>query len=259
MREKTPPTQLATACMLSDTPSSSSSSGSSHSCLSSDGSSLSAEGLPATKKSTNNVGLVLKGSYGCTSASPARVRLQFPAVLHNDDDDDDGGRNSVEKPSKPRFGLSFLKGLRRGPYWLSNQTKKNSKLLQDSMDADQSLLLHKPSNTGSWGSVDEKVREMPKKELRFAAKIAAAMDADGFIGVKHHVGTDDCKNSQYCVPAGAHQKSGERAGRKGMRRRWKFFRRMRRTRVLFACMLKKVKKAFSSSVMSSKVRSDLIK
>lgn len=211
------------------------------------------------------MGLVSKGSSGCTSnklqsASPARVRLQFPAALHNDDDDDDGGGNSAEKPSKPRFGLSFLKGLRRGPIWLSNiQTKKNSELLQDSMDADQSLLLHKSSDTGSWGSVNEKVREMPKKELRFAAKIAAAMDADGFIGVKHHVGTDDCKNPQYSVATCAHQKRGERAGRKGMRRRWKFFRRMRRTRVLFACMLKKVKKAFSSSSMSSKVRSDLIK
>ncbi|KAI5076573.1 hypothetical protein GOP47_0008638 [Adiantum capillus-veneris] len=123
--------------------------------------------------------------------------------------------------------------------------------------ADEGLLLRTNSQGlhGSWADADQqhKANEKPKRELRFAAKIAAAMDADGFIGVKDSVCADDglqqsvcVKNvgSLYCGPSPANL---PRAQHRPRRRKWRVMRRLRRTRFLFSSILQKVKKAFRTS------------
>eukprot|EP00250_Pteridium_aquilinum_P017241 c23524_g1_i2 orf=303-1031(-) len=173
-------------------------------------------------------------------------------------------------PRPPLPPFSFLKAIRTAsparvsakkssskPAWV-NKFLKLGKLPMEAAHHDEGLLLQKAPEGfhGSWGDADDgRIAEKPKKELRFAAKIAAAMDADGFIGVRNSVCAGDSVcvkdvNVQYCMPSTPLVLQRiERAPLKQARprRRWKLCRRMRRPRVLFACMLRKVRKAFTFS------------
>ncbi|MCO5611113.1 hypothetical protein L7F22_065363 [Adiantum nelumboides] len=178
-------------------------------------------------------------------------------------------------PTKTPFSL-----LRRRKATTTKWVSRLFRLHKNSMEAaDEGLLLnaHSQGLHESWGDAADqqlKADQKPKQELRFAAKIAAAMDADGFIGVKDSVCADDTpagmqqsvcvKNAAnlYCASGPANfQRAPLKQQARPRRRKWRLFRRLRKTRLLISCILQKVKLAFakSSSKRSLQVRDGFVK
>ncbi|MCO5562014.1 hypothetical protein L7F22_015640 [Adiantum nelumboides] len=178
-------------------------------------------------------------------------------------------------PTKAPFSLLRRRKATTTTKWVSRLFR----LHKHSMEAaDEGLLLnaHSQGLHGSWGDAADqqlKADQKPKRELRFAAKIAAAMDADGFIGVKDSVCAEDTpagmqqsvcvKNTVnlYCASSPASfQRAPLKQQARPRRRKWRLFRRLRKTRLLISSILQKVKLAFAkSSKRSLQVRDGFVK